>query len=321
MKTMARGLAAAALLFSVACGSDAPTVTTSPTGPAALTGRVTTSGGTPLVGARVAIRPNPNTWSPSVITNATGEYRFENLPGGDTLVYAEAVQYEPIEKRVNVNGRNQLDFVLNRLAQVPMSGLVQDADTGAAIGGATVLFVMSPGSGANDGLSVMTGSDGMYRFDRVYTANSNVAITAPGYQEWRTGFHIYGPTTMNFQLRRIAAPQTVTGSVGGPPSTWTCTTKVPLGRGESTDAPCRDFSLTMRRAGSADVTLTWAGSVSMQVQIISSPLTPGFSAGGSSGRIDLTATYLPAGNHVVRVVNPNSGNIAIPFTLTLAQRD
>jgi len=227
MGILARGLACAVLLCAIgACGGDTPGATPSPAvpspatpapvvpppapaplpaAPAPLTGRVTTEAGVPLANARVAIRPNPNSWFPSVSTNQAGEYRFENLTPGNTLVWAEALRFQPIERPVVVDGVNRLDFALGPLPQVSMSGLVQDADTLAPIARATVTFLASPGSFANDGTSTMSGADGRYRCDRVYTANSNIGITAPGYQEWCTGFHIDGETTRNFQLRRIGA--------------------------------------------------------------------------------------------------------------------
>ena len=49
----------------------------------------------------------------------------------------------------------------------------------------------------------MTNSQGEYRFDDVYTANSNLRVTAPGYGETRSGLRITGPTVLNFQLRRL----------------------------------------------------------------------------------------------------------------------
>ena len=93
-----------------------------PAGPAPLTGRVTTDAGAPLAGARVSIRPNPFSHSPSVYSNDVGEYRFESLTPGDTLITAEARRFQPIDKRVVVDGVNRLDFVLSALPRRIVNG-------------------------------------------------------------------------------------------------------------------------------------------------------------------------------------------------------
>ena len=64
-------------------------------------------------------------------------------------------------------------------------------------------FLLTPGSTDNAGRSTTTNSLGEYRFEDVYTSNSNLQVTAPGYGETRTGLHVSGPTLLNFQLRRI----------------------------------------------------------------------------------------------------------------------
>jgi len=87
-----------------------------------LTGRVTTDAGAPLAGARVSIRPNPFSHSPSVYSNDVGEYRFESLTPGDTLITAEARRFQPIDKRVVVDGVNRLDFVLSALPRRIVNG-------------------------------------------------------------------------------------------------------------------------------------------------------------------------------------------------------
>src|SRR5947207_6969602 len=122
---------APAVFFCVfaACGGSTPSpASPSPTpapaplppAPAPLSGRVTTDTSARLAGARVSIRPSTGGYFPSVYTNDTGEYRFESLAPGDTLISAEALRFQSVDRRVVVDGVNRLDFVLSPLPQVVM---------------------------------------------------------------------------------------------------------------------------------------------------------------------------------------------------------
>ena len=272
--------------------------------------------------AFVAIMRSPTSVGPSTYTDAKGTYAIGGIEPGLKTVQARQWRYQTVNREVNVDGVTSVNFAMQLLPQVVFTGVVSDADNGRPIPGATIIFLDTPGARDNAGLTTTTTSEGRYRFDKVFTANSNLSVTADGYQEWRDGFHIYGETTMNFQLRPIAPPQTFTGTIGGPPETWTCTTKVPSGRGGLIDGPCRDLPFTMRRAGSADVTLTWTGSSALQLQLIPARGYPGGTATpNGSNRLDLTASYLPAGDHVIRVINQTLNFPVTSFTIRLSRRD
>ena len=206
--TVAKVATAAALTcLLAACGGGDSTTTTvsspSPTATVELTGIVSSSTGAPIAGARVSIQPNPNTLNPSVFTDASGIYRFEKLNPGDTLVHAEAAQFDEAAGRVMINGINHLNFTLRPSLQTTLQGTITDAATRAPIANATVTFMLTPGATVNAGRTTTTDAQGQYRFDGVFAANSNLSVTAEGYGEERSGLRITGPTVLNFQLKRV----------------------------------------------------------------------------------------------------------------------
>ena len=326
----AKRVAAALALLVVACGGSAPDTAPSPSPaptpapipspvpapapappPALVTlrGMVIDEQGAPMPNAFVAIMRNPNAAGPSTYSDANGTFAIGGIDPGLKTVEARQWRYQTVDREVNVDGVTSVSFAMQLLPQVTFTGVVSDADSGALIPGAVITFLDSPGARDNAGLSAVSDSAGRYRFEKVYTANSNLSATAHGYQEWRSGLHVFGDTVLDFQLRRVQSPQTFTGTIGGPPETWTCTTKVTIGRGVLGDAPCKDLPFTTRRTGSADLTLTWTGSATMQLQLLSSR---GFPEGppptsGTGNRIDLQASYLAAGDHVIRVINAQPG--------------
>ena len=79
--------------------------------------------------------------------------------------------------------------------------------------------------------------------------------------------------------------------------------------------PCQDFPFPMRRAGSADVSVTSHG----LLLVVIGP-SGGYSGQGP-GRIDLTMSYLAAGDYVLRLIDTSPGNVPQPFTMTLIGRD
>jgi len=272
--------------------------------------------------AFVAIMRSPTSAGPNTYSDANGAYAIGGVESGLKIVEVRQWRYQTVDREVNVDGATPVNFAMQLLPQVTFSGVVSDADSGAPIPGATVTFLDSPGARDNAGLTAVSDSTGRYRFEKVYTANSNFSVSAGGYQEWRNGLHVFGDTVLDFQLRRVQPPQTFTGTIGGPPETWTCTTKVPVGRGQLVDAPCKDFPFTTRRTGSADVTLTWTGSATMQLQLLSSRGNPeGSPTPGTGNRIDLRASYLPGGDHLIRVTNALPGFPPTSFTVILSYRD
>ena len=342
LPTAKRVAAALALLAIAACGGSAPDTAPSPSpapapqpapspvpAPAPPQALVTLRGivrdekGAPMPDAFVAIARTPTSFSPVTYTDANGAFAIGGIEPGLKVVEARQWRYQTIDREVYIDGVTPVNFSMQLLPQVTFSGIVSDADSGAPIPGAVVTFLDSPGARDNAGLTAVSDGAGRYRFEKVYTANSNFSVSAGGYQEWRNGMHVFGDTVLDFQLRRLQPPQTLTGTVGGPPETWTCTTKVPIGKGLLGDAPCRDFPFTTRRTGSADMTLTWTGSATMQLQLLSSrgvpegpPPPP-----GAGNRIDLQASSLAAGDHVIRVINAQPGFPPTSFTVTLSYRD
>lgn len=80
---------------------------------------------------------------------------------------------------------------------VSLSGVVT-AQGGARLAGATVRFM----DGANAGLSTSTNGSGEYRFDGIRPGNTNLAASAPDYEEARAGVNVNN-NTLNFTLRTL----------------------------------------------------------------------------------------------------------------------
>jgi len=326
-----RVAAALALLLIVACGGSPPDTAPSPSpapapqpapspvpvpAPAPPQALVTLRGivrdekGAPMPDAFVAIARSPTSFGPVTYTDANGAFAIGGIEPGLKVVEARQWRYQTIDREVYIDGVTPVNFSMQLLPQVTFSGVVSDADSGAPVPGAVVRFLDSPGARDNAGLTAVSDSTGRYRFEKVYTANSNFSVSAGGYQEWRNGLHVFGDTVLDFQLRRVQPPQTFTGSVGGSTST-------------------QDFPFTMRRVGSADVTLTWqppaASAPRLQVQIVplSGPLTPAPAAPvASANRLDVSFPYVWAGQYALRVVNPaGSAGAPTPFSMTFTQRD
>ena len=156
-----------------------------------------------MVNAFVAVMRSPTSALLVTYTDASGAYAIDGGGAGVKNVEARQWRYATITRDVNVDGVTRVNFAMQLLPQVTFSGIVSDADGGAPIPGATVTFLDTAGARDNAGLSTVSDSAGRYRFEKVYTANSNLSATARGYQERRTGLHVFGDTVLNFQLRRV----------------------------------------------------------------------------------------------------------------------
>ena len=343
-----RLVVALALITVVACGGSAldtapspspapapeptpsPVPVPAPSPPPALVtlrGTVTDESGAPMANAFVAIMIRPTTAHPATYTDANGRYALDGLDPGLKTVEARQWRYQTADREVNVDGVTSVNFAMQLLPQVTFGGVVSDADSGVPIPGATVTFFDSPGARDNAGLSTVSDSAGRYRFEKVYTANSNLSATARGYQEWRSGLHVFGDTVLDFQLRRVQSPQTFTGTVGGPPASWTCVTKVPASAGRGAppvDAPCADFPFTMRRTGDATASLTVdhvSGEVWLQLLAANGqPIQTASTYNNPNDRADLNMSYLGAAAYTLRVVRPWSGE-PVKFTVSLTKHD
>jgi hypothetical protein len=293
-------------------------------------GTVVDEKGAPMPNAFVAIMRSPTSAGPNTYSDANGAYAIGGVDPGLKVVEARQWRYQTVDREVDVDGVTPVNFAMQLLPQVTFSGIVSDADSGAPIPGATVTFLDTAGARDNAGLSTVSDSGGRYRFEKVYTANSNLSATARGFQEWRTGLHVYGDTVLNFQLRALGQPQTFTGTVGGPPASWTCVTKVPasVGRGAPpVDAPCADFPFTMRRTGDATASLTVdhvSGEVWLQLLAANGqPIQTASTYNNPNDRADLKMSYLGAGSYILRVVRPWSifAEPPVKFTVSLTKHD
>lgn len=113
-------LALMSLVLSLpACGKDSPTgpsstpPATQPPGPVALAGTVTAAAGAGgrISGATVAVLDGANAGRMTT-TNASGEYRLENLAQANANVSASATGFLSANLGVFVDGTAQLNFVL-----------------------------------------------------------------------------------------------------------------------------------------------------------------------------------------------------------------
>ena len=105
------------------CGSDSPSQpsptpppTTTPTPPpqVSLTGTVSASTGARIAGATVSI-PGGTNAGRTTTTNATGEFRIDNLTQGSATVEARAAGYETQTRNVDINGTNTVAFSMTAL--------------------------------------------------------------------------------------------------------------------------------------------------------------------------------------------------------------
>jgi Carboxypeptidase regulatory-like domain len=289
-------LVACALM--IACGSDSPSpMVPSPTptpapspGPATgtLFATVRDDGGTPVANGNVSALVGRAPLA-RVTTKADGSFQLDNLTLGVTVTLrVMKVPYQDSETEFLVKESNAVAITLHVLQKTMVSGIVRDVETGAPISGAKLFFENSPGAFANAGTQAVSGSDGRYRFDDIYVGNANIRTGASGYNEWVRGLNISGPTTLDFDLRKIEQPVIYTEKVGGPREAWTCVVPGVNGRVFIPEMPCATFPLNMRRPIPATFTAT---------------LTSGPGAGGmsfqlicpSTGVVATSVTSDPAG--------------------------
>jgi len=267
-------------------------------------------------------------------TNSDGSFQLDNLTLGLTVtVRITKVPYQDSETQFVVAPSTTLSITMDVLQQTTMSGIVQDVETGAPIPGAKVMFQRTLPS-ANAGIETVAGPDGRYVFDRINVQaglradeNDDIVASASGFRDWVTRVTISGPTTSNFGLRKIQPPLIYTGTIGGPPESWTCKITVPNPKTGLFVTPCQLFPITMRRAGRVSVTLAWQGGEEMGLAIVSN--TNGQELFGVSSfatrqrRLDLTDVYIggPGTALSVRVSYDQSHIEVTTFTLTVDRAD
>ena len=330
----ATALACVALLVS--CGGDrAASPTASPTAPSpgtvTLTGVITNENGARMSGV-VFITDGPGSGRVAS-ASATGDYTFTGLGPGLATLRAAANGYRDQTSQVFLNGANNLNFTLQPLPKGLLTGTVSDADTGAAIAGAQVLVVFDLTTDArlDFNRTAITDAAGLYRFENITLGNMNLLVTAPGYQEQRTGLNVAVTPTRNFSLRRNAMPQTVTG-VSGWTDPLTCVHAV-----GTAEYACAEHTFVTRRAGGVDGVLTWQGGAetSLRLLLINKAQPPFFARearGTAGGGRRLTFSFGTVGpaEYAIKIVNidsfrlpgdPTPRTAPIPYTLVFTVGD
>jgi hypothetical protein len=199
-------------------------------------------------------------------------------------------------------------------APTRFTGTVSDADTGGPIPGASVLFIDAfDVVRANAGLTAMTDSNGAYRFDNVILGNARLSANAIGYAERRTVAIDISSGFLNWQLRRIQAPITLTGQVSDR-LPGTC----PISKAS---VPCQVFPFSMRRSGSVDLTLTWAAGTDLTLEVVGGLVSGTTGQSGNAGTLHLNAGIGASGDYDVWVVNGRLAPGPIAFTVTLIVAD
>jgi len=264
-----------------------------------------------------------------VTTAADGSFQLDNLTLGVTVTLRVAkVPYQDYETEFVVKESNAITITLHVLQKTTVSGIVHDVDTGAPISGAKLVFENSPGAFVNAGIQAVSGSDGRYRFDDIYVGNANIKTGASGYNEWVRGLNISGPTTLDFDLRRIQQPVIYTEKVGGPRESWTCAVPaLSAPKFVIPEKPCALFPLNMRRPSPAtfNATLTWGATEDpMTFQLFCPPNPNGgeatsvTSVSGGERRLTLSGYALCS---TLRVVKENNPNVPVDILVSLVRAD
>ena len=147
----------------------------------ALSGSINTSKGTPVPGVMVTLSGGPV--AGSVMTDATGNYRFVDLPAGNYMVtpyrsgYTFSVSAASVALNMNVTGQNFTVLTYK------ISGHVYATAAGAPLSG--VKLVLS----GNITESVISAADGSFAFDDLMNGTFTVTPTRSGYS--------FAPLSMN----------------------------------------------------------------------------------------------------------------------------
>lgn len=163
-------------------GGESPTGPPPMTGPANLTGRVTTSGTTtPVTGAVVRAGVQSST------TGTDGRYTLSNLTAGQVTLTVERSGYEPYSRTVTISsGANIFDVQLSQsTAGTSVTGTVSGFypidGTTPRLSGATVTIA---------GKTDTTDASGNFQLPTVPEGNQEVTVTLPGWNDFRQSFFI-----------------------------------------------------------------------------------------------------------------------------------
>ena len=294
----------AVLCTTAACGEHEPLAPSAlPPAAGLLRGVVTNAAGSPLPASLTIVDSAGS--RRSTLAGASGDFRFDAVPGGRAVLSIAAKGYQTMESPIMVDGPASVSFVLQPLPKVTLSGIVADIDTGAAIAGALVTILADPTTEgpADWGRTATTDSLGQFAFENITRGNANLSATAAGYQERRDGVNTGVRTTLNFGLRRLPAPESFTGQLQG--------------------TAVQPFE--MRRPGIVDLMVTWEGGTdtSLQVQLVHQIFGTVKDVRGAAGggrRITFSQSAPWAGAWSVRIVDLERVS-PVPFTVTLTRWD
>ena len=148
-----------------------------------LSGRVTDTNGTPLVGARVLVGTGipvvgvTTTFQFSANTDSTGHYSISVDPPGSYHVLAADALFEdsnPVTVAVNPDTTVTVDFALVRAMPGNITGSVTDSDSGDSIEGALVEAIVEP----SELITTRTDISGNFTLSNVPSGRRQVAASA-----------------------------------------------------------------------------------------------------------------------------------------------
>jgi hypothetical protein len=155
--------------------------------------------GTPISGARISTPP-----AADVLAGPDGVFRLEELVPGSLAVTVQADGYQGVQLSILAAQGGELDLGALRLARVEkpvtsaLRGVVQDADGGAPIAGATVIVGGRTTESDTDGRYVIEGNDAL---------SFTLSASAPGYfsQQYSVQLSEHGNAEMNVALQRAVS--------------------------------------------------------------------------------------------------------------------
>lgn len=194
--------ASAQIAVTAASTSKSPDLQLAPVGPGNVTGKIVDNSGNAIQGATVTGA------GLTVLTDGSGGYTLNNVPGGSVTLVASAAGFSPATETVTVTTGNTVAAstmtLISDLGNV--TGKVMDT-TSTPIAGATVTF---------GGGTATTDSTGSFGFTNIPAGTIQLVASASGFQSVTQNVAVTGgsTTTANFTLAVASnAPGIVTGTV------------------------------------------------------------------------------------------------------------
>jgi Domain of unknown function (DUF1929)/Carboxypeptidase regulatory-like domain len=194
--------ASAQITVTAGSTNNVPDLQLAPIGPGNITGNIVDSSGNAIQGASVTGA------GLTALTDASGSYSLNNVPGGSVTLVASAAGFSPATETVTVTTGNTVAASTMTLASNlgNVTGKVMDI-TNTPIAGATVTF---------GGGTATTDSTGSFSFTNIPEGIIQFVASASGFQSVIQNVTVTGggTTTANFTLAVANnAPGTVTGTV------------------------------------------------------------------------------------------------------------